>query len=57
MIKHKEAMANSMEQAENKQKKLLLEMEADKKKFESENQKLEEGHNKVLCKFKVIFLF
>ena len=48
-IKHKEAMANSMEHADAKQKRLLADMELNKKKFDNENQKLEENHNKVLC--------
>jgi len=50
MIKHKETMGNSMEQAEAKHKRILTEMKASKKKFDSESQKLEENHNKALCK-------
>lgn len=42
-------MAQSMEQAETKQKRIAREIETDKKKFEGELQKLEEGHTKNLC--------
>lgn len=52
MIKNKETMGNSMEQADTKHKKILTEMKTSKKKFDSETQKLEENHNKALCKLK-----
>jgi hypothetical protein len=44
-------MANSMEHADAKQKRLLSDMDLNKKKFDHEIQKLEENHNKVLCNF------
>lgn len=46
-------MAHSMEQAETKQKRIAKEIETDKKKFDGEIQKLDEGHTKNLC----IYLF
>ena len=39
-----------MEHADAKQKRLLGDMELNKKKFDNEIQKLDENHNKVLCK-------
>jgi len=47
-------MANSMEHADAKQKRLLADMELNKKKFDNEIQKLEENHNKVLCKVRLL---
>ncbi len=49
MIKHKETLNNTMEQAEGKYNRIVNEMEGAKKKFETETQKLEENHNKALC--------
>ena len=43
-------MATAMEQAESKQKKLIMEMDVEKKKLEDEMEKLEKNHNKNLCK-------
>ncbi len=50
-------MANSMEHADAKQKRLLADMDLNKKKFDNEIQKLDENHNKVLCNIGVFYTY